>query len=504
MSRDTESRTLASQEVRPGATQKRVRRACLTIAWHPDAERIGERALLPVDEPVGLSRKQPEFAREGTTPSPLDDRRLSRSPLTLYANSELVRIAPGGTRATVDGTALVEPLELRSFGLEDGVTIELAGRVVLVLSWASVGAQPPRYGLVGTSEAFLDVRRSIELVAGLNVPLYVRGEPGTGREAVARAIHEAGRADGPWLAVSAARLRYVNPLESLFGRGRDASDGLLGRAAGGTLFIRDVEHMPSEVQALLLRAIETGRMRPASASEDVAVHARLIVAADVEHEAELSANLRHAVSSTTIWLPPLRDRREDIAPLFVQFAKDEAAALGRAPGGDIGSAALLHGALRHPWRGNLRELRGVARKVILMGTTDPAVVLAEAPAESDPRDGAPPRPVSRAAFEELLQSALRSASRLAELRAHPLGRVLGAHGGTELRDALARGVDELGTRSDPTLARVLRHTYLEPAGRKQLSIAAELGLSHSTYRRRLAEATDELCTLMFERRFANG
>ncbi|HEY4573142.1 MAG TPA: sigma 54-interacting transcriptional regulator, partial [Thermoanaerobaculia bacterium] len=189
----------------------------LTVLYHPDAERTGERIALPglsSGRREALARGEPAFSQPGSALlRPLADPYLSRRPIQLLPGAEPggVRLSCGesGTAVTVDGETAQGDLEIPPVRLERGAVLLLAGRVVLLLSQLDpVGvAGAPDFGLVGESAPMLALRREIQRVAGLDVPVLLRGETGTGKELVARALHDAGpRRNCPYVAVNMAAI----------------------------------------------------------------------------------------------------------------------------------------------------------------------------------------------------------------------------------------------------------------------------------------------------------
>jgi two-component system nitrogen regulation response regulator GlnG len=370
----------------------------LTILHHPDASRAGERAALlglvsGKEEP--LSRGEPAFSQPGGAAllRPLADPYVSRRSLRLAPGAEPggVRLSRGesGTALTADGEPVAEELEIPPARLERGVVLLLAGRVVLLLSRVDpVGvAGVPDFGLVGESAPVIALRREIQRVAGLDVPVLLRGETGTGKELIARALHGAGpRHARPYLAVNMAAIPATLAAAELFGAARGAytgadrrRDGYFQRADGGTLFLDEVGETPAEVQALLLRALETHEVQPVGDDAVRRVDVRLIAATDADLERSVAAGrfrapLLHRLAGYEIRVPPLRERRDDFGRLFLHFVRQELAEVGEAhrlavpPGGPSWIPAPLVASLAaHDWPGNVRQLRNAARQIVIAG-----------------------------------------------------------------------------------------------------------------------------------------
>ena len=366
----------------------------LTIASHPSAHRAGERVVLEAlaaGREVAVSRNAPDFARpDRALGAPLDDPFVSRRPI------RLVPLGGGRIRVVVgaDGTPVVirtevgEHVELAAEEVARGVPIELAGRVVLLLHLLDrdVADGADRLGMVGDGAGIRRVRAAVERVADLAVPVLIRGETGTGKELVARAIHDRGpRRGGPFVSVNLGAIPRELAAAELFGATRGAytgatrdRDGLFRTAHGGTLFLDEAGEAPPEVQVMLLRVLETGEVSPVGADRPVTIQVRLIAATDADLEdhvrrGQFKAPLLHRLAGYEMRIPPLRERREDIGPLFYHFAREELAATGEldrlAPADPYAApwlpAAIAARLVRHGWPGNIRQLRNVARQLVI-------------------------------------------------------------------------------------------------------------------------------------------
>ncbi len=429
-------RTTAQQETLDRAPGRRMAGAratstLLTIVHHPDPGRVGERAVL-TEERTPLGRLEPLCrAPGGGDARGLGDPFVSRRP------SYLVREADGSVRWTrdehgsgmlADGLPVSSAVRFSPEQLAHGVVLELAQRVVLLLhARADAEPSPERYGLVGESEAIERVRAAIRQVGDLDVPVLLRGESGTGKELVARAIHEASGRAGPLVAVNMAALSPTVAASELFGHLRGAFTGAvrdhLGcfrEADGGTLFLDEIGDAPADVQTMLLRTLETGEVMPVGGSRPVKVDVRLITATDVDLETAVAGgafrgSLVHRLAGFQIPIAPLRERREDIGRLLVEFLREELERVGmadRLEPRDAESppwlpADVVARLVRYAWPGNVRQLRNVARQIVLTSRGEPharidaSVELALAPrpaAAIDPGPGpsaAAPEPAAR-------------------------------------------------------------------------------------------------------------
>ncbi|MCK5941493.1 MAG: sigma-54-dependent Fis family transcriptional regulator, partial [Planctomycetes bacterium] len=233
----------------------------------------------------------------------------------------------------------------------------------------------------GPSRAAQELRRTLELVAQQeSVAVLITGESGTGKEVAARAIHHLSpRRDGPFVAVDCGALPEQLLESQLFGHekgaftGADrARQGLFAMADGGTLFLDELGNLPLPLQAKLLRALQERVVVPVGGSTPVPFRARLLTAtnADLGNDVEkgrFRVDLFHRVAEFTVEMPPLRARPDDIVHFARTFLAQANVEMGRRVEGftEAGELALR----RHPWTGNLRELRNAVRRMVLLATS---------------------------------------------------------------------------------------------------------------------------------------
>jgi two-component system nitrogen regulation response regulator GlnG len=362
----------------------------LTILFHPDVRRVGDWTALSeilLGREALVSRSHPELTSpDRQAGGPLADRYISRQPIRFQPGPDKgIVLSPGEsrTRVEIDGEPVLQSREIAAAELERGVVLELAGRVVLLLHWIFQSPPEPagRLGLIGESARLAQVRWDVRRVADLDVPVMLRGETGTGKELVARAIHDASpRRSGPFIAINLGAIPSTLVASELFGAVKGAftgsvqsQDGYFRRAQGGTLFLDEVGEAPPEVQVMLLRALETREINPVGSQGPVRVDARVLAATDADLEArvqagEFRAPLLHRLSGFEIWLPPLRERREDVGRLLVHFLRQELAATGetqRLAAESWLPARLVARLARYHWPGNVRQLRNLVRQIVI-------------------------------------------------------------------------------------------------------------------------------------------
>ena len=243
--------------------------------------------------------------------------------------------------------------------------ITLFNREAPVVHQPQIG---PVAAIVGASARIRLVRGDLERFAALRVPVLVEGETGTGKELAARALHAASsRAHGPFVAVNCGAFAATMVEDVLFGHERGSFTGagashrgVFERADGGTLFLDEIGELPACHQASLLRVLDNGRVARIGSEREEAVDFRLVTATnrDLRGMAEAGsfrADLYHRLATLKVTMPPLRDRKEDVAPLARHFLAAMADDVGAK---ELGGGALATLAL-HSWPGNARELRNV-------------------------------------------------------------------------------------------------------------------------------------------------
>ncbi|MFN3423455.1 MAG: sigma-54-dependent transcriptional regulator [Novosphingobium meiothermophilum] len=235
---------------------------------------------------------------------------------------------------------------------------------------------PQGLPLVGRSVAMQAVYRMITRVLRNDLTVLILGESGTGKELVAEAIHQLGsRRDGPFIAVNTAAIPAELIESELFGHEKGAFTGAVARsigkfeqASGGTLFLDEIGDMPMQAQTRLLRALQSGRIRRVGGRDEIKLDCRIIAATNRDLLPMISAgtfreDLYYRLAVVPIELPPLRERADDIEALARHFLV-QAASEGLPRRNLSKSAAEV--LARHPWRGNVRELRNFMYRLALL------------------------------------------------------------------------------------------------------------------------------------------
>src|SRR5262245_32302415 len=252
--------------------------------------------------------------------------------------------------------------------------------------------------LVARSPAMARALAQAERAAAARTTVLLVGETGTGKEQLARHIHDLSpRSQAPFVPVNCAALPEALLESELFGHEKGAFTGAerrrIGRfelAHGGTLFLDEVGELPPAAQVALLRVLQEREITRVGDSHSIKVDVRLVAATHRDLRAEVRAgrfreDLFFRVHVVPVALPPLRERPEDVEPLAHLFLERYAIESGR-PRRALAPAALEL-LLRHPWPGNVRELQNVIERLVVLGEQGPivapelAAVLPDAPAE---------------------------------------------------------------------------------------------------------------------------
>ncbi len=322
--------------------------------------------------------------------------------------------------------------------------------------------------LVGRSPALLDVFKTVGRVARSDVAVLITGESGTGKELVARAIHGASdRTESPFVAVNAAAIPRELLESELFGHERGAFTGAVesrpGRfreASGGSLFLDEIGDMPLELQAKLLRVLQSGEVTSVGGRRAERVDVRILAAThrdldEAVKEGGFREDLLYRLRVVPIHIPPLRERPEDVVALAEHFL--------RSHGGELGGEArtLSPEALArlgdYDWPGNVRELENAIRRALVLSSSD-VLGREDFAFLSAPEEAGEETAGLEARIVREVETALR-----------------GEESGELYRELLER------------VERPLLETVLARTGGNQIRAAAILGINRNTLRKKITE-----------------
>jgi DNA-binding NtrC family response regulator len=255
--------------------------------------------------------------------------------------------------------------------LSSGVGSFVLGRTTVMvrprIDEDEIGAVESLPGVIGNSAAMRRVAREVRRHAGRKVSVLLHGESGTGKDVVARAIHELSGRAGAYVPMNVGAITESLADTELFGHRRGAFTGAVGNRAGafeqanrGTLFLDEIAELPLSLQVKLLRVVEDGMVRAIGAAQPAKVDVRLIAASWAELDDRVAIgrfreDLYHRIARVVIELPPLRQRKSDIPALASALLVRMAPEVGMKK---LSSAALAR-LVSHPWQGNVRELENV-------------------------------------------------------------------------------------------------------------------------------------------------
>src|SRR3989304_1172472 len=235
--------------------------------------------------------------------------------------------------------------------------------------------------IIASSPQMLDIFKLIEKVANYNTTVLITGESGTGKELIAKAIHYNGsRKDKPFIAINCGAIPETLLESELFGHVKGAftdavrnKSGLFEEADGGTIFLDEIGELPKELQVKLLRVLQEGELRKVGDTKSVKSDARVVAATVKDLSAEIKKgsfreDLFYRLNVMPIKLPPLRERRRDIAGLAGIFGERYAKKCGKRIKGVANEA--MKELESYEWPGNVRELENVIERAVILADTD--------------------------------------------------------------------------------------------------------------------------------------
>lgn len=290
----------------------------------------------------------------------------------------------------------------------------------------------------GPSKTWQRLKTQVAQVAPANAPVLIQGETGSGKEVVARLLHELSRrAGGPFLAINCGAVSRELLESELFGHEKGAftgatgpKQGLIAAAEGGTLFLDELGEMPGPMQVSLLRFLDRNEYRPVGSTRTLQADVRIVGATNQDiqelvHQGRFRDDLLYRINTVTLRVPPLRERAEDFPSLI-----DHILQTLRIPGSTkrtIDRDALQR-LLTYTWPGNVRELRNVIERIVLMSP-------AQGPITPDEVDRVLPKPRGPASTDD------PSAMTLDEIERRHILRVLDASNGNKTLAAKTLAID---------------------------------------------------------------
>jgi formate hydrogenlyase transcriptional activator len=233
--------------------------------------------------------------------------------------------------------------------------------------------------MIGESQRFRAVLEQVELVASAGCAVLIQGETGTGKEVIARAIHDASpRKDMPFVALNCAAIPSALLESELFGHERGSFTGAFMQTTGrfqcahkGTLFLDEIGDLPLELQPKLLRVLQEQQFERLGSARTIQVDVRVVAATNQDlqslvEQGKFRADLYYRLSVFPILLPPLRERTEDVPPLVRHFVQKYAQRQGKSI--EHIPEDVMDILKRHHWAGNIRELQNFIERSVIMTT----------------------------------------------------------------------------------------------------------------------------------------
>jgi DNA-binding NtrC family response regulator len=342
--------------------------------------RVGDELLRPEVLSRSLVAEVVASGRPAWSDDAASDARYAAARSIAALQLRSVGCLPLGERAVL---YLADPTTAGRFDADQ--RSQLSALCTLAAAWlapAPPSAKPraqPLPGLVGRSAAMAEVASQVRAFAPLPWPLLVRGETGTGKELVARAVHQLGpTASGPFVAANAGAIPDTLAESTLFGHVRGAFTGAdrdhagwVGEADGGTLFLDEVGELSHASQVRLLRLLQEGTYQRVGEARTRRFTGRIVAAthqAVDQADSGFRADLYHRLSAAVVQLPPLRERLDDLPLLAEHLLATAAAELGRPP--PALAPATVGDLAARPWPGNVRQLQNAMRYALARALAD--------------------------------------------------------------------------------------------------------------------------------------
>lgn len=236
-------------------------------------------------------------------------------------------------------------------------------------------------GIIGESPQIKQVFKQVEIIATTNMTVIIQGESGTGKELIAHMIHQKSqRRDKPFIPIDCAAMPETLVESELFGYEKGAftgagerKEGKFEQASGGTLLLDEITNLSDAVQMKLLRVIQERRLQHLGGKRDISIDVRIIVAtninlSDAARNGKFREDLFHRLNEFQIDLPPLRERKEDFPILAKYFLDEGNNEFNKKIKGF--SAEAINSLFNYHWPGNVREMRNIVRKAVLLTDSD--------------------------------------------------------------------------------------------------------------------------------------
>ena len=413
--RDSSSERYPSGRLVPGSPRLIVALECR----RPTA--LGCRLMLDrLDEVIVARNPSGRIERTGRKATVyVGDFQVSRQHLALRCTSKGWQLYDLGSK---NGTA-VNGERLGTAALRDGDIIEAGGAMLMFLQDEGTRSEgtdrellaeggPPSFQTLSLE---LEARiQQIQKIAPATVPVLVRGETGTGKELMARATHEVSGRRGAFVPVNCGALPRDLIESELFGHRRGAfsgatedREGLIRRANRGTLFLDEIAELPPDSQIALLRVLQDGEVRPVGATDPVKVDVRVVAATHQDLKQRLvdgrfRSDLYGRIAGFEIYLPPLRERREDLGMLIASILATACPDPTRITLSKSAARAMFH----HDWPQNIRELENAVRSAVGLCADDGEIRIEHLPRAFREHDAVPRAELSakdRALREQLVE-----------------------------------------------------------------------------------------------------